>query len=575
MPAFTKSATTQVTMIGLILLILGTALPGGVDLGLRACHAMSVCDGAIVGSVAAHFGRLDCGDDPSCAVDMDNDGDVDGKDLAVASAGLGAECSVRTVGPEGGTLDFPNGVRLDFPPGAVGQTIFIVITDLACEQMDPILRAPVLSSHEKRCLGGFSAKPEGLTFNLPVTATVPVSVLEPGEIPVWVELDLDNQQSRFVHTELLFRGEEAVLEVTLRHFSDQGAAAIRGKAEEVGETDQLVAQCSEIPTPACCRTFHVKSSAGDVASSDCDCQIVGEEIKVTFIDCPGSPSQTILETESSGECPTDLEGQLVPADPHIWECQTLPLTARLMGTNQDGSKCDLPSPVSWEITENPGIVNITETGPNTAAVKGLAEGATRILAKSVFGAGFSREALVTVETLTGPWRVEEVGEQTCTGGGETWTEDDAVTWNADIEQNCESISATPNDIPGVDTYRGNLVETGNPEEPFSFSLSLPLSSNSADCRIFFASNGTDMGFGDPFCPPNDPNVSCAPVSCQESEDANGIVKSVDSGLMRGKNRWHFTATVDVTVRDPETGETETFRESVSCDGSSTVVGTKL
>ena len=73
------------------------------------------------------------------------------------------------IGPNGGTLTFSNGVKLVFPPGAVDAPTVITIENLPAAQIDAILSNPAMvSTRTKRFLGGFSAKPEGLTFKVPV-----------------------------------------------------------------------------------------------------------------------------------------------------------------------------------------------------------------------------------------------------------------------------------------------------------------------------------------------------------------------------------------------------------------------
>jgi hypothetical protein len=68
--------------------------------------------------------------------------------LTVASVALGCgndkssseeEEGVR-VGRAGGTFNFPNGVGLDIPAGALGETVTISVKELSCTDVDRLFR---------------------------------------------------------------------------------------------------------------------------------------------------------------------------------------------------------------------------------------------------------------------------------------------------------------------------------------------------------------------------------------------------------------------------------------------------
>ncbi|MEA3230702.1 MAG: hypothetical protein U9Q05_02990 [Thermodesulfobacteriota bacterium] len=69
----------------------------------------------------------------------------------------------------------------------------ITVKDVQRQMVNPILSSHPFTSHEKRCIGGFSAEPDGFIFNTPIKATVPVLSLNPGEFPVQIEANLDAQ----------------------------------------------------------------------------------------------------------------------------------------------------------------------------------------------------------------------------------------------------------------------------------------------------------------------------------------------------------------------------------------------
>jgi hypothetical protein len=133
--------------------------------------------------------------------------------------------SNRTVGPEGGTLQFDNGVILQVPAGAVTEVTAITVKDLPCSWVDPILNSNKNFFHPKRCLGGFSAEPIGLVFQVPVTATVPVLRLKPGEVPIQLTVDIASHTYNRGPTDLFYYGDQGVAEMKILHFSGQVVTA--------------------------------------------------------------------------------------------------------------------------------------------------------------------------------------------------------------------------------------------------------------------------------------------------------------------------------------------------------------
>jgi hypothetical protein len=71
-----------------------------------------------------------------------------------------------------------------------------------------------------RCLRGFSAIPDGLVFNVPNKAIVPIT-LELGEIPVRIGVDLNNHVQWTINADLVYWENEGVIEMSLEHFSDE------------------------------------------------------------------------------------------------------------------------------------------------------------------------------------------------------------------------------------------------------------------------------------------------------------------------------------------------------------------
>lgn len=126
------------------------------------------------------------------------------------------------IGPAGGTLTSANGVKLVIPAGALDAGVDITLADVTAAQVNPIISNPAFTGTlTKRFLGGFTAEPEGLTFNVPVEVTVPVSSLEPEETPVQLSVQLDQQTYSYTSSTLEYDGSGPTVTLELAHFSTE------------------------------------------------------------------------------------------------------------------------------------------------------------------------------------------------------------------------------------------------------------------------------------------------------------------------------------------------------------------
>lgn len=109
-----------------------------------------------------------------------------------------------TVGQEGGEVAGPNGVGLSIPPGALDQDVEITIsvTTTGFETL------PAVSEGEV-----FAFEPHGLTFNSPVTISIPHSSSVPDEVAMYTA-SLGSDWSKLTATK-----GAAALQVEVDHFS--------------------------------------------------------------------------------------------------------------------------------------------------------------------------------------------------------------------------------------------------------------------------------------------------------------------------------------------------------------------
>jgi len=209
----------------------------------------------------------------------------------------GKPLGLRMVGPEGGRIEFPNGVVLEVPPNAVSQSTAIELKDLPLIEANAILNARVYSLQRKHLLGGFQAKPEGLVFNLPVKAIVPVAPLStPGGVPIQAQFDLDQNKYWLLPTDLVYNPQVGTAEITIRHFSGMGVIEIERNEEP--------------PIDPCVEgaTIHIVSDELDSGSGggDGECLLHQHTVTTTWTDCPEKPPLVTSYSEMSDACGNDV-----------------------------------------------------------------------------------------------------------------------------------------------------------------------------------------------------------------------------------------------------------------------------
>jgi hypothetical protein len=329
-----------------------------------------------------------------------------------------------TASPAGGTLTFPNGIKLDFPPNAVSRNIDIVIEDLSCESTDAVLANSTFRTHEQSCLRGFSAEPAGTTFAVPVTAWVPVRALEPGEIPVLIEQSESGTSFLIAETDLRYHPAESVLEIrNLTHFSEVWTMAFAQFVEDscrrcdsyntviVPPKDgnpaitmahlcnayaidfwrgqqsgcclllqQQRSSCA--PACECCTELGFDVRASDMDQSAGDCQVVASDVSVTFPHCADSTPQSHGFGAVTPECPEDmsLELEVSPEGIELYVCQEVNLDDRfqvkLTGKSDEETVFGpMIVPATWS-SADPSIALVGGSG-----ITGMKEGQTVLTAR--------------------------------------------------------------------------------------------------------------------------------------------------------------------------------------------------
>jgi len=349
--------------------------------------------------------------------------------------------AAQTVGPEGGRFGFPTGVILDVPAGALTEATVIEVQTLpSADVLNPILARPGVASHQKRSVGGFIGLPAGLAFQVPIVATVPVAPLVASEFALLARIDADTGTYTPTPTTLIHDGLARVVQVVIPHFSwwevhgshphDDASACTTQECRQLREiealcsdpgtnadpkcADPLQGSCcwlpAQAPPPAspnpnarpancqCCREGRVIITSASGGSANATCEILSDTVDVTFLDCPGTPTETHEWFEESEECQPNLRYQVnvAPKDPDLVLCGAAALSATVTALKEEDQSIvyadQIVAPSKWE-SELPDYVAVN---PATG----------QILAKAVTGTRAAVHAWVRHEPpIVGDTRV--------------------------------------------------------------------------------------------------------------------------------------------------------------------------
>jgi hypothetical protein len=515
-----------------------TGLPGTVELPGRGCYEFAL--------------RAPATGEPAARVALRVEERLGGREIEVDDVG--------------GRYAFAGGAELLIPPGAVSAPVTLTISELPCAAADALFAGAALATHEHRCLGGIVGEPDGFSFERPVTVSLPVGPLEAGEIPLWVTSGAGSGDYRLVPGEIRLDGEAGVLTATLTHFSSAAATAAEDRGPEVTSTGSLPPCCSDRslagPEGCCCDTIRVQVAEGDVSGSGCDCQMVGQDIEVEFLACPGQPLQRVSEFHSSENCPKDFSATVTPSELTLWTCEDRRLKFALEGTNEDGSQCRLSMPVRPVVSGDRGVVALKDLGADTYQLTGQREGSVEIDFASLVMRDTRLKVRADVVELAGNWRATEAGSQTCTVAGESVRESDRGSGPVRLRvSNCSRLTISTPSFAGDTAFAGALEKTGKPSRPFTYSLTPNDPERTLDCVMFMQSNGRAISFGEPFCPEG----GCQALSCRETMTITGRVGSAASARSDSDTEWDFRSSWLQRTED------DVVTMSARCRGSSETV----
>jgi hypothetical protein len=308
--------------------------------------------------------------------------------------------------------------------------------------------------------------------------------------------------------------------------------------------------------------MRIQVAEGDASGSGCDCQLVGQDIEVEFLACPGRPLQRVSEFHSTDNCPTDFSASVEPSELTLWTCEDRTLRFVLEGTNEDGSQCRLSMPSRPVVGGDSGVVDLVDTGADSYRLTGRGEGSVDIRFTSLVLKDTSVSVRADVVSLESRWRVSEEGSQTCRALGETYREHDGGSGPVRTRaKDCRRIIVSTPSFAGDTAMAGPLTKTGNPSRPFTFKLSPNDPDRTIDCVTFMQSNGRNIQFGEPFCP----DGGCQALSCTEDIDVEGRIGPARKARIGTDTRWNFRASWLQPLGD------QIVTVNARCDGGSEAV----
>lgn len=324
--------------------------------------------------------------------------------------------TAQTIGPDGGTFNFPHGLVLEVPAGAVSAPAILHIEDVPADQANAILATGNGGSPSKRFLGGFTT-PDNIQFAVPVMATFPVLPLQFQEIPVAADIDLVGQGYSLTTNPVTFHGTYSTADIEIRQ-SDPPAVVgampnlsangcLPGESADScsnrkinctqscllnADPSQNCSSFADPLEPACCEVSYysecaggcscckdnvvrsiVKSNSTESSGTTYDCSINSEQIQTTFPDCPGSPSYVDNVTELSDGCPKDLNVTVTinPPTPTVYSCAPpITVTGSITGTSASTGKTIpfLASVLDWTSTGELVLAPMTPAGVSGSTV---------------------------------------------------------------------------------------------------------------------------------------------------------------------------------------------------------------
>ena len=204
--------------------------------------------------------------------------------------GNGLADAGQIISPEGGILEFEDGIQMVVPPNAVSEDTLIHLTPVDPAVVADILEDALLPLHPMTFV---QVSAEGAELKKAVKVILPVSTTDKFiGFPVHIEIDLDTREVTYPPTDLIYDPGAGTIELSLDSFSTHGTGTM--------PEDEYPNEC-ENPATACrCGYFTVETRDHDFSQGEC--QSVSSELSIQYLDCPGQPTEKHKISERTPEC---------------------------------------------------------------------------------------------------------------------------------------------------------------------------------------------------------------------------------------------------------------------------------
>ncbi len=190
------------------------------------------------------------------------------------------DTATQSISPQGGTYDFPGGITLDVPAGAVGAPCQVTVELLEVPVIDTIVSQTGIT--DKRLLAAFEMRPIGLSFLEPLEVTVPSLPHSTYGLPYLFTVDTTTRACLPSVTSLVSDPDNGVVTATVAGCSTYAVVDILGVLDSTALTKTLQA--------AGCRDRRASTQESSRQSmsqqgTDQTCVVSKVDGSITYHDC--------------------------------------------------------------------------------------------------------------------------------------------------------------------------------------------------------------------------------------------------------------------------------------------------
>jgi len=207
--------------------------------------------------------------------------------------------TMQSVTSSGGTFDFPGGISLDVPAGALAATTQVGVVPVTSPRADSLVTQSGIT--DKRVLAVFDMRPANLAFLQPVTVTVPALPYSPGGLPYLFTLDTIAEACLPSITNLTADSSLGTVTVSVSGCSTFAVVEILGVLDSTALGKALDCRSGSISVAESARSSTSQQGTNQT------CQVNKVDGAITYHSCAGAPTETWSFHEVSQACRPQLQ----------------------------------------------------------------------------------------------------------------------------------------------------------------------------------------------------------------------------------------------------------------------------